>query len=205
MMNKALSDVRRSYRIIQSYQKSVLRICDFIASRFEDADYVNWRPIYWDAPNSKKIFPSVGKYSVDGLPFYAFSKKFILLRTDGADVTWGLEISHVADSALYDLDCSTDPNFSDAESPDACSSEIYLCAWHFRSPIAERDWAGFQCAEYWPDCDCIWTSLKDYDGAVLGQTINLQDITDRANLEETVHKFRQELWAAGLISTTNRI
>ena len=139
----ALVDVRKSYRLLWSYQRRVFDIIGLIASEMGQ-DFYYWQVLHSDGPVRSGTNP-LKKWAWDMLPMVQASYLFL---PSGADPNsprrgeWMLEISVLSDSGFDEPKGGAEPDASDFPDAAECASTMSLFAWY--------------CKE---DCDVNWFNM----------------------------------------------
>lgn len=102
-LESALTDVRRSYRLLQRYQRRVLDLSDFLAREIdEQLSFRQWIPVHY-RPNPNPYTNPVERWAWDGLPYYDFCSFYAL------DAFWKNE--HEPGDWMVVIRCTADTGF----------------------------------------------------------------------------------------------
>ena len=195
---KALSDVRRSYRVVSLYQKRILEMIDFAGSILPSAVFDGWGPERWSKPG-RKILPSDNKFPLDGLPLFAFSVRYLIPSREGKDSEYecAIEVLHNADDGLDEVEIGIDSDLSDLEDPQKTSSLLYLYGWKLTAAFSHSKWREIYRDTCWPEEDDILEEMQAGNCWVLRKTINLEQLADRSDLEAALNSFLDVLRTNG--------
>lgn len=198
-LSEALLDVRRSYRVIGAYQKRILGLMDYVRRSLPGALFHDWEPEFWDKP-ARKVLPSDRKWTLDGLPFFAFSVKLLIpsKAMDSEQFECAIQILHNADTGVDDVDFEKESDLSELENPRETESVLYFYGWKSHSPFTLEEWRDFyREVEEWPSDDDVLTEILPGKCWALRKSYKIDHLVDRADVDKALAEFSAELQKQG--------
>lgn len=197
-LSEALLDVRRSYRVIGAYQKRILGLIDYIGRSLPEAVFDGWEPQKWDKPG-RYILPSDDKWSLDGLPFFALSVRFLLPEnTIGSErFECAIDILHDADTGIDDVDFGKESDLSELKNPRETESVLYFCGWKSDSPFTRAEWRARYGKPGGPTEDDVLQKLPPGEWWAFRKSYRIESLVDRADVDQAVAEFLAELQKQG--------
>lgn len=197
-LSEALLDVRRSYRVIGAYQKRILGLMDYIGRSLPGAVFEGWDPEWWSRPG-RKILPSDNKWSLDGLPFVAFSVRFLMpsKAIDSERFEFAIEILHNADTGVDDVDFGKESDLSELENPLETESILYFFGWKSTSPFTLAEWRDLYREAGGPTDDGVLQEVLPGRCWGLRKSHRIDHFVDRADVDKAVAEFLTELQRQG--------
>ncbi len=190
-LSKTLLAVRKSFRIVASYQQRTLQLIDYMCRLFPELEYDFWTPEHWDS-TGRNILPSQGKWEIDGLPFYSFSVLMIEPK-----LRFAIEILHSADSGLDDIEDFQSFNPTELADPEETSTTLSLIGWRMEGIETRAEWrsAYYECE--WPheDDQLEPTGLNEISN--FRHQIDIGKLENRDAIDSFVNHFRSRLIANG--------
>jgi hypothetical protein len=185
-INAALVDVRKAYRLLYLYQRSVLCLTEEIAGAL-GFEFFCWQP-YFDRPSTRKKSPSE-KWVWDMLPMY---KAWFLFSQEASDPNKPkngecfLEISLLSDNG-YPENADNEPNPLEFEKTVADSDTCIKLAVFQAVEDLDHDWCYFwKEYEYsaFPSIGIETVADKEY---------RLAELSDQESLNSVLKNF-QSIW-----------
>ena len=191
-LSEALTDVRKAYRLVWSYQRRLLDLAKIVLGAFPEHEFYAWRPRVGDPPPQLTGNP-MQRWAWDFLPL---AEVCFLFLPGGADRNapkageWMVELRVRVDSGHegYEEEGEVDPaRFKRAEDS---ASTLWLYMWLCDEGVSKNWYNWVWQRGPWPVVD--GTSVPHPDGPfrIVGRQVDLATLPDRASLEAMVADFR---------------
>jgi hypothetical protein len=194
-LTAALQDVRKGYRLLYFFQKRVLSLVDQLGHALGRKFYY-WLP----SGDNEAIMAASNPFDRSEwkmLPLLGAS--FLFLPPDGDSGAqekgqWLLEVLVDADDGCPDEGVQElrPADFKDAGE---CHSSVYLCAFIALRDMTRNWYYDIYLNTEWPEVEEIGEARDDV--CVVGMTIDLATLPDRASIESASERFRKMVKKAG--------
>lgn len=191
-LDHAMTDVRRAYRLIWSYQRRAMHLVQLMGDQFSEMSFFLWSNNRCENPPRADVNPMRG-WAWDMLPLYGAS---FLYLPHGADRTnprkgdWMLDICILADTGFqYDVD-DNEPDQSSFVEPLLARSELCLIAWQCTADIS-TSWRSIWKNNDWPDGNEVPLEHPDASIRVMKKTFDLAKIPDEHAVKKSAFEFKE--------------
>ncbi|MBB3020417.1 hypothetical protein FHR70_003498 [Microvirga lupini] len=196
-LSTALTDVRRAYRLLWSYQRRALDIIRLIADGFDGHEFYLWEPVNNDRPVGRLKDPTT-RWAWDMLPM---GKMTYLCLPQGAERNhpkageWMLEITLDSDTGFSDPETGEEPDPQDFTDVAKSVSKIRLVAWQCTSSADLNWYEDVWNSTDWPDQDGELVEHSDPPFRALSKEYDLKHLADKSAVNNAVTEFKALLKA----------
>lgn len=197
-IGEALLAVRRSYRLLQLYQRRVLDLCrELVDAMGSDLQFYYWTPSYFWPPPQRGTDPATGRWSWDFLPLYDFC---VFYQPLGQDVhhhqrgDWMLVIRVSSDSG-YKSEGRVEPDSVQFEDPAVSNSVLRLYLYYCEAEVDGNWFYDVFNANAWPSDQDVESSEKD-GVKTLGHKIALEGLAGAEQIQREVEGFKEKCQTA---------
>ncbi len=198
-INAALIDVRKAYRLLYLYQKSVLDLAKEIADGLDFQQNCCWTPIQFKTPPNRDNSPFKDRWAWDMLPMYDVS--FLFLR-EGVNKEKSVKVGecllkvHIISDNGYQEKGKKEPNpieFQATENSDTILELIVIQASKDLGKTWVNIWNNNSTCNF--DTEQL---LRKYEMLLIRKEYCLAELSDQESLNRVLEDFKANLCERGI-------
>jgi hypothetical protein len=191
-LDAALTDVRRAYRLLSSYQRRLLGLIRTFAEAFDSHEFYYWTPLLGLSPARGSDPSATSSASWRMLPMSWASFLYLPQSADRNHPRageWMLEIALRSDTGIS-ASGSEEPEASDFPDAAQCSSDVSLVAWQCTAPVDANWLNGIWSAIDWPKEDEKIVESAEPPFRLIKKTFKLTTILGKDDVDRAAVEFK---------------
>jgi hypothetical protein len=188
-LGKALTDVRKAFRLLWVYQRRLLDIIHVITDQFDHKFYC------WDAmggrPPGRMTTDPTDEWAWSMLPFYQLCLLYLPPNVTVGQIKkgeWLLEISIQSDDGYPVGEEENEPDPTLFPNAEASGSFLYLRAWYCKQPLKLNWYSQVWRETEWPAVE--FADVPKLAVAIVEKSLSLAALGDKEAVEASIADFK---------------